>query len=78
MAEYWIYWYNANKGPDEENPQYRFLSHKKMNKKELRFFFDKIAEYKMQIDRKDGCVWEHKEIKFNKNKVVFKQLKFWY
>lgn len=78
MAEYWIYWYNANKGQDEDNPQYRFLSNKKMNKKELRYFFDNMSQYKYEIDGKDGSVWSHKEIKFNKDKVVFKQLKFWY
>lgn len=78
MAEYWLYWYNVNKGQDEENPHYRFLSNKKMNKKELRYFFDHINQYNLQIDRNDGSVWEHKQIKFNKDRVVYRQLKFWY
>lgn len=78
IPEYWMYWYNANKGTDDENPQYRFLSNKKMNKKELRFFYDNIKFYKIEIDGKDGTVWSNTEIGFEKNKVVFKQLKFWY
>jgi len=78
VAEHWIYWYNINKGQDEENPQYRFLSNKKMNKKELRFFYDNIFQYKEEINGSDGIVWSHKDIEFNKSKVVFKQLKFWY
>lgn len=49
-----------------------------MNKKELRYFFDHINQYSLQIDRNDGSVWEHKQIKFNKDRVVYRQLKFWY
>jgi len=78
IPEYWIYWYNPNKGQDEENPQYRFLSSKKMNKKEVRFFYDILTSYISIIMNKDGDVWQHKDIGFNKNKVVFKQLKLWY
>ena len=78
VPEYWLYWYNANKKQDDDNPHYRFLSHKRMNKKETKYFLDNIHQYIMDIDRKDGNVWSHKEIKFNKEKVVFRQLKFWY
>lgn len=78
IPEYWIYWYNPNKGPDIENPQYRFLSNKKMNKKEVRLFYDILTSYIPVIHNKDGNVWHHKDIGFSKNKVVFKQLKFWY
>lgn len=78
IPEYWVYWYNPNKGPDEENPKYRFLSNKKMNKKEIKFFYDIINSYASAIDNKDGNVWHHKKIGFSKDKVVFKQLKFWY
>jgi hypothetical protein len=78
IAEYWLYWYNPNKGTDEENPQYRFLSNKKMNKKEVRLFYDNLTSYSSVIKNKDGDVWQHKNIGFSINKVVFKQLKFWY
>jgi hypothetical protein len=78
IPEYWLYWYNPNKGANEENPQYRFLSNKKMNKKEVRFFYDVLTSYEPIITNKDGNVWHHKDIKFSKNKVVFKQLKLWY
>ena len=78
IAEYWVYWYNENKGADEENPQYRFLSNKKMNKKELRFFFDNVDQYNAEVNEDYGTVWSNKEIGFNKDRVVFKQLKLWY
>lgn len=78
IPEYWIYWYNPNKGQDEENPQYRFLSSKKMNKKEVRFFYDILTSYEPVVTNKDGNVWHHKDIGFCKKKVVFRQLKLWY
>lgn len=78
VPEYWLYWYNPNKGADDENPHYRFLSNKKMNKKELKLFYDILNMYVCKIERKDGNVWHHKEIGFTKDKVVFKQLKLWY
>lgn len=78
ITEYWLYWYNANKGADEENPQYRFLSSKKMNKKEMAFFMSNLSLYNRDIDSNDGCVWTNKQLGFNKEKVVFKQLKLWY
>ena len=78
VPEYWLYWYNPNKGQDDDNPHYRFLSNKKMNKKELKLFYDILNTYICKIERKDGNVWHHKEIGFSKDKVVFKQLKLWY
>lgn len=70
---YHIYWFNANKGVCEDFPIYKCMSNKRMNRKELRYFFDIIREYDQKIDSIDGSIWEHKEIGFDKDKVRNRQ-----
>lgn len=72
--EYFLYWFNANRGIDLELMQYKFLSYKKMNKKEVRLFYDIITFYVSAINTKDGNVWHHKDIGFDKEKVRINQL----
>ena len=67
--EYHLYWYNKNAGNNPEHPEYIMISHKKMGKKELRFFRSIIDQYKRCNECEDGVVWEHKELGFNKKRV---------
>lgn len=69
-----LYWYNRNSCFDLELGKYQNMSFKKMNKKELKLFSSIIDQYIKTIDDEDGCVWEHKEIGFNKELVKTYQL----
>lgn len=68
--EYHLYWYNKNGGIDPETMRYRNMSNKKMNSKEVAFFKSILSEYDTEIDTKDGSVWKHNQIGFNKSMVV--------
>lgn len=74
--EYFLYWFNINSGIDSELMKYKFLSYKKMNKKEVRLFYDILTSYVCAIESKDGNVWHHKDIGFDKEKVKINQLSF--
>ncbi len=69
-----LYWYNKNSSFDLELGKYQNMSFKKMNKKELKLFESIIDQYIKTVDYEDGCVWEHKEIGFNKELVKTYQL----
>jgi hypothetical protein len=68
-SEFHLYWYNPNRGVDEETYMYKNLSFKKMNKKEVRLFYDNLTLYICSVNGKDGNVWHHKDIGFNKESV---------
>ena len=67
--EHHLYWVNLNKGVDEETMRYKHLSNKKMNSKELQFFYDNIHNYNEEIQQDSGSVWEHKTLGFDKELV---------
>ncbi len=71
-SEYHIYWYNKNKGLDKEIGMYKCLEVKKMNKKEVRLFYDKLTSYSKVVNNKYGDVWQHKYIGFDKTLVKIK------
>jgi hypothetical protein len=68
-SEYHLYWYNKNKGIDPDDINYKNLSYKKMNNKEIRFFQSIVNQYNLDLDYEDGKIWSHKQIGFNKDKV---------
>lgn len=74
-SEMHLYWYNRNSSYEIELGSYHSLSFKKMNKKELNLFYSIIDDYSIEIDRKDGTVWHHKKIGFNKELVKSYQLR---
>lgn len=74
-SEYHLYWYNAKKGIYNDLHRYQFLSHKLLNKKEMRLFLDMQEKYTKEINSEDGILWVHKEIGFDKNKVIIDQYK---
>lgn len=69
-AEYYVYWFNENRGIDEESMRYKHLSNKKMGKKEIRFFTNTIDDYELKINSEEGSIWENKKIIFEKDKVI--------
>lgn len=74
-SEYHLYWYNAKKGIYNDLHRYQCLSHKLLNKKEMRLFLDSQNVYNKEVDSDDGIIWVHKEIGFDKNKVIIDQYK---
>ena len=40
-----------------------------MNHKEVRTFYSIRNEYNVDLNNEDGCVWSHKKIGFNKERV---------
>ena len=74
-SEYHLYWYNAKKGIYNDLHRYQCLSHKLLNKKEMRLFLDSQNVYNKEIDSEDGIIWVHKEIGFDKRKVLIDQYK---
>jgi len=72
-SEYHLYWYNAKKGIYNDLHRYQCLSHKLLNKKEMRLFLDNQNVYNKEIDSDDGIIWVHKEIGFDKRKVLIEQ-----
>jgi len=74
-SEYHLYWYNAKKGVYNDLHRYQCLSHKVLNKKEMMLFLDNLSVYNKEIDSEDGVIWSHKEIGFDKNKVLINQYK---
>jgi len=77
IPEYWIYWYNPNKGIDNESMKYKCLSSKKMGKNEIKYFSSIINDYRADIDSDDGVVWINKSIGFNKSNVLITQMILW-
>lgn len=73
-AEYYLYWFNKNAGVDPESLRYKNISNKRMGKKEIVYFYSIINQYSEQNCDDSGCVWEHKEIGFNKGLVRITQL----
>lgn len=73
VTEYHLYWYNKNKGTFEEHANYTRMSYKKMNKKEVKFFFSIEDKYKLVLENEHGCIWNHKELGFDKSKVMLSQ-----
>lgn len=69
IVEYHLYWINLNKGIYEEFPLYKLLCFKKMNAKEIKFFKQTEDTYELRISSEDGKVWDHKELKFDKEQV---------
>ena len=74
-SEYHLYWYNAKKGIYNDLHRYQCLSHKLLNKKEMKLFLDNQDIYNKEIDSNDGIIWVHKEIGFDKRKVLIEQYK---
>lgn len=72
-SEYHLYWYNAKKGIYNDLHRYQCLSHKLLNKKEMRLFLDNQNVYNKEVDSDDGIIWVHKEIGFDKRKVLIEQ-----
>jgi hypothetical protein len=75
-TEYHVYWVNENRGENEDLEGFKNLSNRKLNKNELKFFFNNIHLYELKEDNKYGCIWENKKIGFDKNKVIISQLSF--
>lgn len=75
-SEYHLYWHNENAGIDPESMRYKCISNKKMGKKEIKYFSSIIKDYRAEIDSFDGTVWVHKQIGFDKSKVVDTQMSF--
>ena len=73
VTEYHLYWYNKNKGTFEEHANYTRMSYKKMNKKEVKFFFSIEDKYSLVLENEHGCIWNHKELGFDKSKVMLSQ-----
>lgn len=73
-AEYYLYWFNKNAGVDPDNPKYKNMSSKRMGRKEVVYFYSMMQKYKEQNCDDTGCVWEHKEIGFNKSLVLVTQM----
>lgn len=74
IPEYWIYWYNHNKGIDNESMKYKCLSNKKMGKNEIKYFNSIINDYRVEINSSDGNVWVNSKIGFSKEKVRINQI----
>ncbi len=72
-SEYHLYWYNAKKGIYNDLHRYQCLSHKLLNKREMRYFLDNLNLYDKEVNSDDGVVWVNKEIGFDKNKVTISQ-----
>jgi hypothetical protein len=70
-SEYHLYWYNRNKKIDDDLMRYRCLSSKKMNKKEVRTFFEKRDLYFVDLSNKYGDIYVNKKIGFYKGLVKF-------
>lgn len=49
------------------------MSYKKMNKKEVKFFFSIEDKYSLVLENEHGCIWNHKELGFDKSKVMLSQ-----
>lgn len=73
VTEYHLYWYNANKNLFENNDRYTRMSYKKINKKELKLFYSLEDNYQLVIENKHGCIWERKDIVFDKSRVILSQ-----
>lgn len=73
VTEYHLYWYNKNKGAFEEHDRYTRMSYKKMNKKEIKFFFSLEDDYDMVLENEYGCIWNHIELGFDKERVMLSQ-----
>lgn len=73
-SEYHLFWYNENRGVDEESMMYKNLSSKRMGKKEISYFKSIENLYSKNMDGDDGAIWEHKEIGFNKDSVRIFQI----
>lgn len=73
-SEYYLYWFNKNAGIDPEIMIYKNISCKKIGKSELRYFLINSDHYNKIDFGDDGCIWEHKEIGFNKGLVKITQL----
>jgi hypothetical protein len=74
VYEYHLYWYNANKGKFEDMHCYKSMSFKLLNNKEIKYFKSIIDEYDKVVDNRYGCIWENKELGFNKAAVQIFQL----
>tara|TARA_R110002020_G_scaffold58337_3_gene159816 strand:- start:5756 stop:6106 length:351 start_codon:yes stop_codon:yes gene_type:complete len=70
--EYHIYWLNKRKKFFDDEFRYCSLSHKKMSKNELAFFKDNEEIYEQTLVNKYGAVWEHKDIRIEKNLFLSK------
>jgi len=68
-SEYHLYWINLNKGVFEEYPRYKNMSCKLMNRKELKLFLSMLSEYNVEIDDRNGTVWENKQLGLDKDLV---------
>jgi len=73
VTEYHLYWYNKNKGGFEEHDNYTRMSYKKMNKKEVKFFFSLEDKYTTVLENEHGCIWNNKSLGFDKTKVILSQ-----
>lgn len=72
-SEYHLYWYNAKKGIYNDLHRYQFLSHKLLNKREMRMFLNNLDSYNKEIESEDGIIWVNKNIGFDKSKVIIPQ-----
>jgi hypothetical protein len=72
-TEYHLYWYNAKKGIYNDFHRYQCLSHKLLNKREMKLFLQLVNKYKKEIESEDGIIWVNKDIGFNKDKVIIPQ-----
>ena len=72
-TEYHLYWYNAKKGIYNDFHRYQCLSHKLLNKREMKLFLQILNQYNKEIDSEDGIIWVNKEIGFDKSKVIISQ-----
>jgi hypothetical protein len=71
-SEYHLYWINLNKGAFEEYPRYKNMSCKLMNRKELKLFLSMLSEYNVEVDSRNGTVWENKKLGLDKDLVLNK------
>lgn len=72
-TEYHLYWYNKNKGTFEEDDGYVKMSYKKMNKKEIKFFFSLEYNYEIVLENQHGLIYNNKSLGFDKSKVLLSQ-----
>jgi hypothetical protein len=49
-TEYHLYWYNAKKGLYNDFHRYQCLSHKLLNKREMKLFIQIVNQYNKEID----------------------------
>ena len=75
VPQYHIYWYNSKKQIFQDDPKYKCLSYKEMNKKERKYFRSVLGEYKEVSNSRDGIIWENKKLGFDKTLVIVSQLK---